>query len=114
MATQQKRDRDKEQFCRDTFRAWRRSELSVLAYCAEHELTESLFYAWLRIIAERDQETAASVAAPPRNDLPMRVTIAALGREGPLAKISKGYFRFVCPNGLTAAGAGARAGLWRR
>jgi hypothetical protein len=33
-----------------------------------------------------------------RNDLPMPVTIAALGREGPPAKISDGYFRFVCPN----------------
>jgi DNA primase len=32
-----------------------------------------------------------------RNDLPMSVTIAALGREGPPSKISEGYFRFVCP-----------------
>ena len=33
-----------------------------------------------------------------RNDLPMPITIAALGREGPPAKISEGYFRFLCPN----------------
>jgi DNA primase len=33
-----------------------------------------------------------------RNDLPMPVTIAALGRERPPSKISEGYFRFVCPN----------------
>jgi hypothetical protein len=32
-----------------------------------------------------------------RNDLPMAVTIAALGREGPPAKMSEGYFRFLCP-----------------
>jgi DNA primase len=32
-----------------------------------------------------------------RNDLPMPVTIAALGRDGPPSKISAGYFRFVCP-----------------
>ena len=32
-----------------------------------------------------------------RNDLPMPVTIAALGREGPPAKMSEGYFRFLCP-----------------
>ena len=32
-----------------------------------------------------------------RNDLPMPVTIAALGREGPPSKISEGYFRFLCP-----------------
>ena len=28
-----------------------------------------------------------------RNDLPMAVTIAALGREGPPSKMSAGYFR---------------------
>jgi DNA primase len=33
-----------------------------------------------------------------RNDLPMSVTIATLGREGPPAKMSEGYFRFLCPN----------------
>ena len=33
-----------------------------------------------------------------RNDLPMSVTIAALGRDGPPAKMSEGYFRFLCPN----------------
>jgi hypothetical protein len=32
-----------------------------------------------------------------RNDLPMPVTIAALGREGPPGKVSEGYFRFLCP-----------------
>jgi hypothetical protein len=32
-----------------------------------------------------------------RNDLPMPVTIAALGRAGPPSKISDGYFRFLCP-----------------
>jgi DNA primase len=33
-----------------------------------------------------------------RNDLPMPVTIVALGREGPPGKMSEGYFRFVCPH----------------
>jgi len=33
-----------------------------------------------------------------RNDLPMPVTIAALGREGPPGKMSEGYFRFLCPS----------------
>ena len=32
-----------------------------------------------------------------RNDLPMPVTIAHLGREGPPSKMSEGYFRFLCP-----------------
>ena len=33
-----------------------------------------------------------------RNDLPMPVTIAALGRDGPPSKTSEGYFRFLCPH----------------
>ena len=33
-----------------------------------------------------------------RNDLPMPVTIANLGRKGPPSKMSEGYFRFLCPN----------------
>ena len=32
-----------------------------------------------------------------RNDLPMRLTIVRLGRHGPIAKQSDGYFRFQCP-----------------
>ena len=33
-----------------------------------------------------------------RNDLPMPVTIAALGRDGPPSKMSEGYYRFLCPH----------------
>jgi DNA primase len=33
-----------------------------------------------------------------RNDLPMPVTIAALGTEGPPAKRSEGRYRFLCPH----------------
>jgi DNA primase len=33
-----------------------------------------------------------------RNDLPMKVTIQRLGRHGPIAKHSDGYFRFQCPH----------------
>jgi hypothetical protein len=32
-----------------------------------------------------------------RNDLPMPITIVNLGRVGPPAKMSEGYFRFLCP-----------------
>jgi len=32
-----------------------------------------------------------------RNDLPMRVTIAALGRDGPPSKMRDGRFFFLCP-----------------
>ena len=32
-----------------------------------------------------------------RNDLPMPIMIATLGRKGPPSKWSEGYFRFLCP-----------------
>ena len=32
-----------------------------------------------------------------RNDLPMRVTIATLGRDGPPSKLRDGRFVFLCP-----------------
>jgi len=32
-----------------------------------------------------------------RNDLPMKLTVVRLGRHGPIAKHSDGYFRFQCP-----------------
>ncbi len=33
-----------------------------------------------------------------RNDLPLPVTIAALGNDAPPSKVSEGYLRFLCPN----------------
>lgn len=32
-----------------------------------------------------------------RNDLPMKLTVVRLGRHGPIAKHSDGFFRFQCP-----------------
>ena len=40
---------------------------------------------------------AADLLRRLRNDLPMPVTIAALGRDGPPSKMSEGHFRFLCP-----------------
>src|ERR1700677_3415587 len=40
---------------------------------------------------------AADLLRRLRNDLPMPVTIAALGRDGPPSKTSDGHYRFLCP-----------------
>jgi hypothetical protein len=40
---------------------------------------------------------AADLLRRLRNDLPMPVTIAALGRAGLPSKISESYIRFLCP-----------------
>ena len=69
MAGRSKRDCGKERFWRRTLRQWRRSGLSVRAFCAEHGLAEPSFYAWRRIVAQRDQESARVRAKPERGSL---------------------------------------------
>jgi hypothetical protein len=88
MAQPSKRDRTKERFWRHTLRQWRRSGLSVRAFCAEHDLTEPLFYAWRRILAERDQEraqvaTARRVRREIRNEAPAFVPLRVIDTSAP-------------------------------
>jgi hypothetical protein len=60
MARRVKRDHRKEQFWRRLLRRWRRSGLTIRDFCFEHEVSEASFFAWRRIIAERDREAAWS------------------------------------------------------
>ena len=69
MAGRRKRDRGKEQFWRRMLRVWRRSGLGVRVFCAQHGITEASFYAWRRIVAERDQESARVRAKPERGSV---------------------------------------------
>ena len=69
MAGRRKRDRGKEKFWRRMLRVWRRSGLSVRAFCAEHGITEASFYAWRRIVAERDQDSARVRAKAERDSV---------------------------------------------
>jgi hypothetical protein len=83
----QRRERDsgKERFWRDAVRRWDRSKWTVRDFCAEHGLSEASFYAWRRIIAERDKRAArrsserddqTGTVEPPAF-VPVRVTPAA-------------------------------------
>jgi hypothetical protein len=95
MAGRGNRDCGKERFWRRTLRQWRRSGLSVRAYCAEHGLAEPSFYAWRRIVAERDQESArvrakperdnARRAAPASDDAPVFVPLRVIDVSTPVA-----------------------------
>jgi hypothetical protein len=67
MAGRRNRDGGKERFWRRMMRRWRRSGLSVRAFGAGHGLSEPSFYAWRRIVAERDQESARVRAEPERD-----------------------------------------------
>lgn len=70
MAGRSKRDCSKEQFWRRILRQWRRSGLRVRDFCAEHDLTEPSFYAWRRIVADRDQESARVRAESEQDSIP--------------------------------------------
>jgi hypothetical protein len=58
---------------------WRRSGLSVRAFCRERGLLEPNFYAWRRTLAARDAEAVAFV--------PVQVVVAE-GESAPRAKRS--------------------------
>jgi hypothetical protein len=70
MARGSKRNHRKEQFWRRLLRDWRRSELTIRDFCFEHHVSESSFFAWRRIIAERDQEGASSQPSNGRQHSP--------------------------------------------
>jgi hypothetical protein len=103
MAKRGQRDGGKERFWRRMLRQWRRSGLSVRGFCAEHDLAEPSFYAWRRIVAERDQESAPVRAKPALNSVgrtprfvPVRVIETAASIEvvlprGPVLRISRGF-----------------------
>jgi hypothetical protein len=57
MPNPRRRDPVKERYWRRWLRLWRRSGLSVRAFCAQHGLPESGFYAWRRELARRQLET---------------------------------------------------------
>jgi len=54
---------DKERYWRELLRAWRRSGLSVRAFCTREHISIPSFYAWRRTLAVRDQ------TAPPPSQL---------------------------------------------
>jgi transposase-like protein len=66
MARRGGHDHGKERFWRRMVRQWRRSGLTVRAFCAEHEVSEPSFYSWRRSIAERDQQPAQRATASDR------------------------------------------------
>ena len=51
-----RRDPNKERFWRRLLRLWRRSGCTIREFCAEHEVSQPSFFAWRRMIAERDQQ----------------------------------------------------------
>ena len=101
MAGRYQRDGGKERFWRRMMRQWRRSGLSVRAFCAEHGLSEPSFYNWRRTIAERDERDEASVPGASRKSarpafVPLRVIDASAMLEvalqrGLVVRVPRGF-----------------------
>jgi hypothetical protein len=78
------RDPKKEAFWRRKLQLWRDSDLSVRAFCQQHELSEPSFYSWRTLIAQRDRLDAqrpdpvpADTSAEPSVPLFLPIRLAA-------------------------------------
>ena len=58
------RDPAKEQYWRQMVRRWEDSGLSVRHFCNRFALLEHSFYAWRRVLTQRDHEAGASAVRP--------------------------------------------------
>ena len=85
MSTTNQRDTRKERFWRTVLRQWRRSGLSVRAYCREQGLSEPSFYAWRRTLAARDAVTVRFVS----------VQVTPEPQPAPAADVSAGALELV-------------------
>ena len=56
MTPGKRRDSGKERYWRRMLTLWRAGDLSIRAFCQQHQLSEPNFYQWRRIICERDRE----------------------------------------------------------
>jgi len=107
MARRGERDRGKERFWRRTLRQWRRSRQTIRDFCAEHGLSEPSFYAWRRIIAERERQASVREARHQRREeakllekpvfVPLQVVPTAMGPlevvlgQGRIVRVPPGF-----------------------
>jgi transposase-like protein len=99
----QPRDSRKEQFWRDVLRRWRESGLSIRAYCRQRGLSEPSFYAWRRILAERDPLARPADEAAPVTFVPLTVQAATAGpAEPPIEVVLVNGRRLRVPFGVAA------------
>jgi len=68
----------KERYWRRVFGQWRRSRLGVRAFCSEHDIAEPSFYAWRRVIQQRDQQAERRSSSGPR---PVEGSATGAGRR---------------------------------
>lgn len=85
------REAGKEKFWRQMLRDFAASRQSVRAFCSERDLSEPSFYAWRRMLAERD--AAGSKARPTAKPAPMFLPIRLAGAAGRMEIVLPGGTR---------------------
>lgn len=95
MSTGKPRDLGKEQTWRRRLRDWQRSGLSVSAFCRCHGLGAHSFYAWRRILAQRDGEQA--------DFIPVRLLAESQSADGALEVLLASGRRLRVSPGFDAA-----------
>lgn len=82
MAPGRPRDLRKEQHWRRCLQLWQHSGLTVREFCDRHHVAEGSFYAWRRLLQQRDVAAAAFIAVQvvpdeqPPPDRPLEVVLA--------------------------------------
>ncbi len=86
------RDPRKEQQWRERFERWRRSQLSVTAFCRREGLDPRRFYRWRRCLAARDAKDAGWVPVHVLTELTASDSILEiLLVGGPRVRVPRGF-----------------------
>ena len=82
---------DKEQFWRDMLLLWQASGQTIRAFCHAQRLSEPSFYAWRRIIAQRERHQPAfvpvRVTPTPTTSIPLELVLAS----GSVVRVPPGF-----------------------
>lgn len=81
----------KEQFWRDMLLLWQASGQTIRAFCHAQLLSEPSFYAWRRIIAQRERQQPAfvpvRVTPTPTTSIPIELVLGS----GRVVRVSPGF-----------------------
>ena len=79
----------KEQFWRDMLLLWQASGQTIRAFCHTQRLSEPSFYAWRRIIAQRERQQPAFVPVhvTPTTSIPLELVLAT----GRVVRVPPGF-----------------------
>jgi hypothetical protein len=81
----------KERFWRDMV-GRRRSGQTIRVFCEEHGLSEPSFYAWRRLIAERDAEASAPAFVPVHVASPVeQSSLEVVVSSGRVVRVAPGF-----------------------